>query len=124
MPHGHTKLALPKFSSEAEEAKWWDSHHELVEETLLEAIKKGKAKQGMAVNLTRERLEPRKQPPKPARTRARIRLQNCFENSQVVWPGGRSGIGRRIQGELLIKWQGGPGVSILERRLNPVIPMA
>jgi hypothetical protein len=54
------KLALPKFSSEAEEAKWWDSHHELVEETLLEAIKKGKTKQGMAMKLTRERLESRK----------------------------------------------------------------
>jgi hypothetical protein len=54
------KLALPKFSSEAEEVKWWDSHHELVEDTLLEAIKKGKTKQGMAVKLTRERLESRK----------------------------------------------------------------
>jgi hypothetical protein len=54
------KLALPKVSSEAVEAKWWDSHHELVEDTLLEAIKKGKTKQGMAVKLTRERLESRK----------------------------------------------------------------
>jgi hypothetical protein len=55
------KLKLPKFSSEAEEAKWWDSNHELVEDTLLEAIKKGKTKEGMAMKLTRERLEPRKQ---------------------------------------------------------------
>jgi hypothetical protein len=54
------KLALPKFSSEAQEVKWWDSHHELVENTLLEAIKKGRTKQGMAVKLTRERLESRK----------------------------------------------------------------
>ena len=54
------KLALPKFSSEPEEAKWWDSHHELVEETILDAIKKGKTKQGMAVKLTHERLELRK----------------------------------------------------------------
>ena len=53
------KLALPKFSSEAEEAKWWDSHHELVEDTLLEAIKKGKTKKGMAMKLTRA-LESRK----------------------------------------------------------------
>jgi hypothetical protein len=54
------KLTLPKFSSEAEEAKWWDCHHELVEDTLLEAIKEGKTKQGLAVKLTRERLESRK----------------------------------------------------------------
>jgi hypothetical protein len=54
------KLTLPKFSSEAEEVKWWDSHHELVEDTLLEAIKKGKTKQGMAVKLSRARLESRK----------------------------------------------------------------
>jgi len=54
------KLEMPKFSSEAEEAKWWDSHHELVEDTLLEAMKKRKTKQGMAVKLTRERLESRK----------------------------------------------------------------
>jgi hypothetical protein len=40
---------------EAEDAKWWDSHHELVEDTLLEAIKKGKTKEGMAMKLTRER---------------------------------------------------------------------
>jgi hypothetical protein len=47
-------------NSRAAEAKWWDSHHELVEDTLIEAIKKGTTKQGMAAKLTRERLEPRK----------------------------------------------------------------
>ena len=25
------KLALPKFSSEAEEVEWWDNYHKLVE---------------------------------------------------------------------------------------------
>ena len=55
------KLALPKFSSEAEEAAWWDNHHKLVEETLLEALKKGKTKQGMAVKLTQAKRESRKQ---------------------------------------------------------------
>lgn len=46
-------VILPKFSSETAEAKWWDSHHELVERALVQAIKKGQTKQGMALKLTR-----------------------------------------------------------------------
>lgn len=48
------KVVLPKFSSEAEEAEWWDSHHTLVEDSLLEAIAKGETEQSMARKLTRK----------------------------------------------------------------------
>jgi predicted DNA binding CopG/RHH family protein len=46
------KVILPKFSTEAEEAEWWDSHHKLVEDTLLEALENGETQQGMARKLT------------------------------------------------------------------------
>jgi hypothetical protein len=32
------KLIVPKFPTEAEEAAWWDSHMDVVEESLVEAI--------------------------------------------------------------------------------------
>ena len=37
------KLIVPKFSTEAEEAVWWDSHMDVVEENLVEAIQGGTA---------------------------------------------------------------------------------
>jgi hypothetical protein len=45
------KVILPRFSTEAEEAVWWDSHHKLVEDTLLEALENGETQQGMARKL-------------------------------------------------------------------------
>jgi predicted DNA binding CopG/RHH family protein len=45
------KLIVPNFESEAEEAKWWDDHMDIVEENMVEAIENGTAKV-----LTRERL--------------------------------------------------------------------
>jgi predicted DNA binding CopG/RHH family protein len=48
------KVTLPKFSTEAEEAEWWDSHHKLVEDTLLEALEKGETKQGTARKLMQQ----------------------------------------------------------------------
>ena len=35
----------PKFTTEAEEAKWWDGHKEMVEENLIQAIRGGTARQ-------------------------------------------------------------------------------
>jgi hypothetical protein len=32
------KLTVPKFTAEAEEAKWWDEQRDVVEENLIEAI--------------------------------------------------------------------------------------
>ena len=34
----------PKFATEAEEAKWWDDHKEMVEENLIQAIRSGTAR--------------------------------------------------------------------------------
>jgi predicted DNA binding CopG/RHH family protein len=34
----------PKFATEAEEAKWWDGHKEMVEENLIQAIRDGTAR--------------------------------------------------------------------------------
>ena len=34
----------PKFVTEAEEAKWWDGHKEMVEENLIQAIRDGTAR--------------------------------------------------------------------------------
>jgi predicted DNA binding CopG/RHH family protein len=42
------KLTVPKFATEAEEAKWWDGHMEVVEENLVEAIQHGTARRGTA----------------------------------------------------------------------------
>jgi hypothetical protein len=52
------KLIVPKFSTEAEEAVWWDSHMDVVEENLVEAIQGGTA--------SAERLSARKGLSSPA----------------------------------------------------------
>jgi hypothetical protein len=51
------KLIVPKFSTEAEEAKWWDDHMEVVEENLIEAIEQGTAKRGTVQQVLREARE-------------------------------------------------------------------
>lgn len=45
---------VPKFTTEAEEAKWWDDHKEMVEENLIQAIRHGTVRQGTAQRLVRE----------------------------------------------------------------------
>lgn len=40
------KLIVPKFASEAQEAKWWDDRMTTVEQNLVEAIKSGTARRG------------------------------------------------------------------------------
>jgi predicted DNA binding CopG/RHH family protein len=41
------KLDVPKFGTEAEEAKWWDDHMDLVGSNLLEAMRNGAIKHGI-----------------------------------------------------------------------------
>ena len=48
------RLVAPKFQSEAEEAKWWDDHMDIVGENLLEAMRKGTAHRGGPAALLRE----------------------------------------------------------------------
>ncbi len=45
---------VPKFESEAEEAKWWDDNQKMVEQNLLNALASGSAHRGMALRLTRQ----------------------------------------------------------------------
>jgi hypothetical protein len=51
------KLIVPKFSTEAEEAAWWDNHMDIVEENLLEAVQEGTAGRGTAQRVLRESRE-------------------------------------------------------------------
>jgi len=51
------KLVVPKFPTEAEEAEWWDSHMDVVEENLLEAVQEGTASRGTAQRVLREARE-------------------------------------------------------------------
>ena len=39
-----TKIAIPKFKSEKEEAAWWDAHPEVITALFLRAKKEGKIK--------------------------------------------------------------------------------
>jgi hypothetical protein len=48
------RTKVPKFATEAEEAKWWDDHKEMVEENLIQAIRDGTARRGTAQRLVRE----------------------------------------------------------------------
>jgi predicted DNA binding CopG/RHH family protein len=45
---------VPRFATEAEEAKWWDDHKEMVEENLVRAIVDGTARRDAAGRLSRE----------------------------------------------------------------------
>jgi predicted DNA binding CopG/RHH family protein len=42
------RMTIPAFSSEAEEAAWWDSHQELVEQSFLKAAAAGTLGRGRA----------------------------------------------------------------------------
>jgi hypothetical protein len=50
-----TDLKLPKFASEAEEAKWWYENREIVSEEFQKAAKEGRVKRGGVARLLAER---------------------------------------------------------------------
>jgi hypothetical protein len=45
------KLVVPKCATEREEAEWWDTHMDIVETNLLEAMKNGTAGKGIVQRL-------------------------------------------------------------------------
>lgn len=51
------KLTVPKFPTEGAEAEWWDSHMDVVEGNLVEAIQEGTASRGTAQRVLREARE-------------------------------------------------------------------
>ena len=51
------KIKLPKFATEAEEAKWWDDNRKRVEENLMAAIEGGETTRGNAQRLVKEARE-------------------------------------------------------------------
>ena len=51
------KLVVPKFATEAEEAKWRDDHMDIAEADLFEAIENGTAKHGGPQRIMREKRE-------------------------------------------------------------------
>jgi hypothetical protein len=53
------KLAVPKFATEAEEAKWWDEHMDAVGENLIAVMKSGTAHRGGPRRVLQERRESR-----------------------------------------------------------------
>ena len=53
------KLVVPKFATEAEEAKWWDEHMDAVGENLIAAMKSGTAHRGGPRRVLHERRESR-----------------------------------------------------------------
>ena len=57
MPTKAERIKVPKFASEAEEAKWWDDHQDMVEDNLISAIEDGTATRGTAQRLIKEARE-------------------------------------------------------------------
>ncbi len=51
MPSKADRPKVPKFDSEAEEARWWDEKRNMVEEELLKAIRDGTVQTGTAQKL-------------------------------------------------------------------------
>ena len=49
------KVKVPRFATEAAEAKWWDDHMDAVEANLVEAIKTGAAQRGGPRRVIQER---------------------------------------------------------------------
>ncbi len=54
MPIKAGRLKAPKFATEAEEAKWWDDHRDMVEDNLIQAIEDGTAQRGAARQSVRQ----------------------------------------------------------------------
>ncbi len=54
MPIKAVRRKVPKFFTEAEEAKWWDDQKEMIERNLIRAIDGGTVERGTARRLVRE----------------------------------------------------------------------
>ena len=54
MPSKEERPKVPKFATEAEEARWWDDHKEMVEDELIAALRDGTARRGTAQRLAQE----------------------------------------------------------------------
>jgi predicted DNA binding CopG/RHH family protein len=54
MPIKAARREVPKIATEAEEAKWWDDHKEMIERNLIRAIDDGTVEHGTARRLLRE----------------------------------------------------------------------
>jgi predicted DNA binding CopG/RHH family protein len=52
-----TRIKVPKFATEAEEAKWWDDHKDEVEANLMAAMERGETQRGTAQRLAKEARE-------------------------------------------------------------------
>ena len=51
------KVKVPRFATEAQEAKWWDNHMDVVEANLVEGIKTGAAQRGGPRRVIQERRQ-------------------------------------------------------------------
>ena len=51
------RMKVPKFATEAEEARWWDRRAKSLDKELSEALRSGTARRGTAQRLTREARE-------------------------------------------------------------------
>jgi predicted DNA binding CopG/RHH family protein len=51
------RMRVPRFTTEAEEARWWDRKAKSVEKDLIEALRTGTAQRGTAQRLVREARE-------------------------------------------------------------------
>jgi hypothetical protein len=54
MPNKADRPRVPKFDSEAEEAKWWDDKRKMAEEEFLKAMRDGTVQRGTAQRLAME----------------------------------------------------------------------
>ena len=54
MPGKADRPKVPKFDSEAEEAKWWDDNRDMAEGELLKAMRDGTVQRGAAQRLGRQ----------------------------------------------------------------------
>ena len=50
------QITIPKFRTEAQEAKWWDSHPEVATEIMKRAIKSGQARRAVPLKTVTMRL--------------------------------------------------------------------
>jgi predicted DNA binding CopG/RHH family protein len=48
------EMKIPEFESEAQEARWWDEHRDLVEENLIQAMRDCTTQRGSAQRLVKE----------------------------------------------------------------------
>ena len=50
------QITIPKFRTEVEEAKWWDSHPDVATEIMKRALKSGKTRQAVPLKTVTIRL--------------------------------------------------------------------